>query len=116
MSSTSNDVTAEQKREEMKRLLFGMPAIKISSSEKPATDNELLLSSDDQLGIPHVTDRWSQVLRETLPQCPWMAVQKQVITEIIDILKTQIVCNSRDRQTQKRTKQRKQVESLRLVY
>ena len=92
MSST--DVTADQRRVEMKRLLFGLPitarlpAINISSQERPASENEPLLSSDDQLGIPHVTDRWSQVLRETLPQCPWMAVQKQVTSEIIDILKT----------------------------
>jgi len=85
MSST--DVTADQRRVEMKRLLFGLPitaqlpAINISSPERPASENEPLLSSDDQLGIPHVTDRWSQVLRETLPQCPWMAVQKQLMTE-----------------------------------
>ena len=66
----TNDVESlTERRQEMRRLLLGVTSG--DASRRGSVDLD-----DDQLGIRHVLDRWSQVLSETLPPCPWTAVWK----------------------------------------
>ena len=58
------DLTIDERRRQIHRLLLGMDIF----------DDHNDLEVEDQLGIAHITDRWSQVLGETLPECPWTAV------------------------------------------
>ena len=61
-----------ERRQEMRRLLLGVT----SGASGEASRRGSIDLDDDQLGIKHVLDRWSQVLTETLPPCPWTAVSK----------------------------------------
>ena len=68
---TSVDQDLAERRKEMRRLLLGVTSAAGDASRRGSVDLD-----DDQLGIRHVLDRWSQVLIETLPPCPWTAVWK----------------------------------------
>jgi len=67
MALNNDDLNLEERRTEMRRLLLG---VTVSSDDHQSIDG----FEDDELGILHVTDRWSQVLLETLPPTPWTAV------------------------------------------
>ena len=71
---TSVDQDLAERRMEMRRILLGVTGVTSAAVDVRRRGSVDL--DDDQLGIRHVLDRWSQVLIEILPTCPWTAIWK----------------------------------------
>ena len=72
---TSVDQDLAERRMEMRRILLGVTGVTSAGAVDVRRRGSVDLD-DDQLGIRHVLDRWSQVLIEILPTCPWTAIWK----------------------------------------